>query len=311
MNKRRSLIALVSIVCLAAIAVKRDGTFPDAVSAQSNEIRVIMLENNDIVFDQKAERIYATLPSRAGVNGNSLVVIDPVSGNVGSPTFVGSEPNKLAISDGGEYVYVGLDGAAAVRRFNLKTHMPELQFTLGSDPFSGFYYPEDIDVRPGCPNKLAVSRKRPNVSPRHGGVAIFADGVARMKTTPDHTGSNVIGFCNRASMLFGYNNETTDFGFRRMRVDETGVQTIDSLTLFSGFGNAFVCDGGRAYASTGQVIDVATRGLVGTFAGIGFGSLVVSDSTIGQTVFLIQGSGTQRLSSCCLRSGSVCVIGVI
>jgi len=56
--------------------------------------------------------------SSVGNNGNSLQAIDPTTGLVTSSTFVGSEPNKLAISDDGHSLYVSLDGPLAVRRFD-------------------------------------------------------------------------------------------------------------------------------------------------------------------------------------------------
>ncbi|CAN5738299.1 MAG: hypothetical protein H0T97_03010 [Actinobacteria bacterium] len=43
----------------------------------------------------------------------------------------------LAMSDDGQYLYVGLRGAAAVRRVHLPSFSAGLQFSLGSDPSFG------------------------------------------------------------------------------------------------------------------------------------------------------------------------------
>ena len=48
--------------------------------------------------------------------GNTVVIIDPASASIESSVLVGSEPGKLALSDDDEVLYVGLDGANAVRR---------------------------------------------------------------------------------------------------------------------------------------------------------------------------------------------------
>jgi hypothetical protein len=118
-------------------------------------------------------------------NGNSLVQIEPVAGTVGTPVFIGSEPGKLAISSNSQYIYASLDGAAAVRRFDIASQTAGLQFSLGSDSFFGPLYVDDMEVMPGQPATVAVSRRYLSTSPRHAGVGIYDDGVVRSTTTAD------------------------------------------------------------------------------------------------------------------------------
>lgn len=125
--------------------------------AQSSTIRTVNLVTNSIIYDPVSQKIYASVPSSVGSNGNSITSVDPVTGTIGPFVFIGSEPNRLAISDNGQYLYVALDGAAALRRFNIPAMTAELQFNLGADSFFGPYYPEDIEVRPGCPQTVAIS----------------------------------------------------------------------------------------------------------------------------------------------------------
>jgi hypothetical protein len=248
-------------------------------------IRQLNLATNDIVFDSVSGRIFASVPSNAGANGNSVAIIDPVAGTVGSSVFVGSEPGKLAVADDGQYLYVALNGSAAVRRVDLNAFTAGLQFSLGGDPFTGPYYVADIEVLPGNADAVAVSRRNVGFSPSHEGVAIYDNGVQRPQETPGHTGSNTIEFSATSSVLYGYNQETTDFGFRRMSVDAGGV-TITNATgnLLSGFGTDIEFDGGRVYATTGAVIDPEARLLLGTFQASG---IVGPDSRRGLTLFAI------------------------
>src|SRR5437867_10859095 len=85
----------------------------------ADDIRVVQLITNDIVYDPVSRSIYASVPSRAGSIGNSITQVNPVTGAIGPSVFVGSEPSKLIKSDNSQYLYVGLDGAGAVRRFDL------------------------------------------------------------------------------------------------------------------------------------------------------------------------------------------------
>ncbi len=83
------------------------------------------MDTNDIVFNPFTRKLYASLPSTATqVTGNSIVSIDPLTGALGSPIFVGSEPTPISISDDGQYLYAVLSGSNSVRRLNLTTLTP-------------------------------------------------------------------------------------------------------------------------------------------------------------------------------------------
>src|SRR5689334_21609896 len=109
---------------------------PPAAFAEVTSVRQLNLVTNDLVVDPKTQTLYVSVPSRAGSGGNSVMPIDPKTGALGAPVFVGSEPNRLAVSDDGRYIYVGLDGANSVRRFDLSTQTPGLQFYVGLSNFS-------------------------------------------------------------------------------------------------------------------------------------------------------------------------------
>ena len=236
-----------------------------ALTTHAATIRTVNVTSNDLAYDAVHRRLYASIPSSA--NGNSLQIIDPANATLGPSVFVGSEPGKIAVSDDGQYAYVGLNGAPAVRRVDLATFTATQQFALGSDSFLGPFYVDDIEVMPGSPLTIAVSRRNQGFSPRHEGVGIYDDGVVRPVQTPVHTGSNVIEFGDSPQTIYGYNNETTDFGFRTMSVSESGV-TITNTTagLISGFGADIDYGGGKIVSTTGRVIDAPSHSLLGTLA---------------------------------------------
>ncbi|MGH9863686.1 MAG: IPT/TIG domain-containing protein, partial [Candidatus Acidiferrales bacterium] len=212
---------------------------PSPGGGESNGAALFVFLNlitKDLVFDPFTQKILASLPSSAPM-GNSIAIINPTTGILEGTVFIGSEPGKLALSGDGQFLYVALDGAAAVRQFDVPTQTPGIQFALGSDSFFGPMFAEDMVVIPGSNTALAVSRFFQGVSPRHAGVGIYDNGVKRTNTTQTHTGSNRIEPSASASRLYGYNNETTEFGFRRLTVDTNGVTEQDATgNLISGFG---------------------------------------------------------------------------
>lgn len=252
------------------------------------ELRQITLPTRDLVFDPNTQTLFASVPSSAGAVGNSITPIDPVAGAAGTPVFVGNEPRKMAISDNNQFVYVALDGDRAIRRFDVATRTAGLQFGLGTDPQFGALGAEDIAVAPGQPGTIAVARVRVGVSPRHGGVAIFDDGVRRPITTPSFTGSNSIEFSASPSVLYGQNVEG-DFSFRKMGVAPCGVSTA---TVFHPvfFASDFRVVNGLAYSMPGIIINPEDATQVASFSTGGAG-LVLPDLNAGRVYFLKGGEG--------------------
>jgi hypothetical protein len=62
------------------------------------------------------------------------------------------------------------------------------------------------------------------LSPRNAGTFIFDNATRRTSSGQGHTGSNRITRGTGASRIYGYNNETTEFGFRSVVVAADGLR---------------------------------------------------------------------------------------
>src|SRR2546429_2887508 len=78
------------------------GSAPAVHQAAVDTIVHLPLVTNDLVSDPVTQLIYASVPSSVGAGGNSITPINPASSAAGTPVFVGSEPNKMALSDDGK-----------------------------------------------------------------------------------------------------------------------------------------------------------------------------------------------------------------
>lgn len=251
----------------------------------------LVLDTNHIEYSAATNTLWATTPSLAGYGvGNSVAGFDLDSWTFSHYSYVGSEPTALAVSDDGQFVYAGLSGSNSIKRYNTLTGVVDLTIPLGSDGSwgSGPYYAEDIEVMPGSPETIAVSLRNQGYSPRHEGVVIIDGATMRSTQTAGHTGANRIEFGDSPDVLYGYNNETTDFGLRTMLIDENGVTTTDvQRSLIAGFGVDIEYDGGRIYSTTGRVVDPSTGLIEGTYNLCGYsncyGSAIEPDSANGVT----------------------------
>jgi hypothetical protein len=241
--------------------------------------RVVNVTARDLVYNPGTGRLYLSVRGGEVGEANTVGEFNPSTGALVRSAFVGSQPGRIVRSDDGQFLYVGVDGASAVRRVALATLTPGMQWSLGGGEVAG-----DMEVAPGRPRTVAVSRQRPGYSPPLNGVTIYEDGQARPESSSGHTGGNRIEFLESASVLYGYNNAHTGFEFFTMTVDAAGVRhSITTSGLVSGFYTDIFGESGRIYGTNGSVVDAERRTRIGT---IGGGTAIMVDAQLGRAFVL-------------------------
>jgi hypothetical protein len=226
--------------------------------ASAQEIAQLSLPTNALVYDQSHDKVYASVPGRAGVNGNSIAVIDPHSGAVEQYVWVGSEPNQLALSRDGQYLYVALDGSYSIRRVSLPAVTPGPQFYVGR-------LVAGISVMPGAPATIAVLWGDSNPDR----VAIYDDGVKRALTVGWQVNSAAsIAFGADGSALYGWGSGSPQL-FTTMAVDASGVTFISETCGLATGNGPIESHGGRLYSTAGAV-DPVRHERVGSYPRISY-----------------------------------------
>ena len=199
-RRRRALPTALPLALLAALVWALPMTRTPSASAQAGEttfVRRVPLVVNDVAYSPLTKMLYASVPSTAPAMGNSIVTLDPATGDVLQSVFVGSEPNRLALADDGRTLYATLDGAFSIRRFDVVTQTPGQEFAVGYDydHAYGLFAVADLAVAPGDANLVAVARQHRGISPPEAGVVVFDNGVQRTKAGPGHSdGSDFLAF---------------------------------------------------------------------------------------------------------------------
>lgn len=197
--------------------------------------RSVALQHSALVFDARRGVYYASVPGASLGTGNRIATIDPATGAVTHSLPVGSEPNAMAIAADGASIYVGLDGSGEVVRLSLPGFAELGRVRLPSTAFYGQFTAETLAASPVEADVFAVALARPGVSPRHGGVALVRGMRLQPRQTQDHTGSNLIVFGADGLTVYGYNNETTEFGLRRLEVQADGLAERQVVGFGAGF----------------------------------------------------------------------------
>lgn len=240
----------------------------------------------DIIYNPHDGLIYASIPNSSTSNPNTVVSLDPSTGVFGTFIPVGTDPAKLALSDDGEFLYVGLNGENSIRRVVLASGVPDIKFSLGSDPTYGVYNAQDIQVIPGSPHSIAVARVFPHGDPNSGGIAIYDDAVKRpAELSHQDTFGDFSGHALRfAGDPFKLYLVTSPFFFR-LSIDASGVHKVDStLNLATG---DIESDGTLLYFTSGKIVDPTIPSVVASYKlPLGFEASVRPDTPGSRTFFL-------------------------
>ena len=206
--------------------------------------------------------VYASAGPGEQTYPHSIVAIDPVAGAVVWAIPLSKDIGSIAISDDGQYLYVGERGAPTVVRVVLATHTIDMTVTL---PISS-NQPSALAVLPGHPHTFAVVRAC-TCSPVTGELAVYDDSVPR----PDTVTNGPAVFAPLDSTTF-YGVEPMGGGIFTYSIGPAGVTAaVRVVTTVSG---PYTFFGGRVYAAgaggggTFGVYDVIAR-TSRTYASVG------------------------------------------
>ena len=248
-----------------------------------------------LIYEPVGKMLYASVPAAAASNPNTVVSINPATATVGTPIAVGNDPNALAVSADGAYLYVALNADHTVQRINLSTLAVERTFALPVDPEYGNLQVVDMHVVPGSPTEVVASLEMPDGDPSEDGAALFNDAGLVNWLPGLGTESNVdidrFTFTNNPNTLYAVTPYETS-GLEELTLDPTGLHPssasccVPTPPYYNGAN--VVSDGTLLYTTSGQVWNPATNQLVSTYATPSAPGLdsVISDTSSGKTYFL-------------------------
>ena len=243
----------------------------------------IPLVNNSTIYNPVNGLIYASIPGSVGAPlGNSIVSVNPATGVIGTPIFVGSEPNKLALTADGRYLWVGLDGASAVRQVDLTAGTAGLQFSL---PASTVYYgtvptTQALAALPGAANSVVVASGNGSYAMQ---LSIYDSGVERANVINTSYGNPFALSVNGSlSEIYagGSGLYTYTYNSNGLTIDASNA-SVANVTFANGSYDEMQLASGKIYTDFGTVNDAEAGTLLGTL--YQSGTTVAQGSTYADT----------------------------
>jgi uncharacterized repeat protein (TIGR01451 family) len=252
----------------------------------------VPIANNSMAMSPSSGLLYVTVPSSAGEPyGNSVVSVDPETGNLGTPIRVGSEPNRIAVTDDGKYLWVGLDGASAVRRIDLTGGVADLQFSIASNNTGWYANPatvQSIAALPGSDTAVVVGTTNAGIATGSNTMAIYDSGVLRGTVI-----NNLVPLAMQVNGTTGEvyaadGNSYAVYTYSAAGLTPKGNPATNGTYTASGNDDLQVA-GGRTYTDLGTVYDAEAGALLGTFYVSGSTTAqgpIVADTALGRVFIL-------------------------
>jgi hypothetical protein len=273
-------------------------------SAALTSTRVVPLPAVGVAWAPQHGRLYAALDSTAGARANTVVAIDPNTGDVTGSVAAGGAPTALELSDDGSTLWVALGDR--VQRFALPGLTPGTSFTTVREVGR-------MQVMPGHAGTLAISPVSCCGGPVGENVLIYDDGVLRPRGAQGFF-EHSLAFGESAGVLYALDVETSARAFRTIEIGGDGATTtrVTEGGLFNSGYDAIQFASGRAYGLGGDVVDAARHARVGLIPNVWGQSSMAVDPALGRVYYFDNSPGQLRvfdLNSFALL-GSVSVSGV-
>jgi uncharacterized repeat protein (TIGR01451 family) len=231
-----------------------------------NDYAVLPAGARALAYDPTQRRLYASITNNGGVWAERVLVIEAATGEIVDALDLGRSPNRLAVSDDAHYLYASIEDDLAVRRFDLRTHQPDLYFVLGRTPDNWVLSAVQLQAVPHQPASIAILLRQTLEGTGYGGagIAIYDNTVPRPKTGLDlsYVAASFFKFTEDGTSIYGAN--IINNGLECFSVGPQGTTMTQRLFGLIASSGTLSLDyaNGRLFTSDGRIIDPAGSNVV-------------------------------------------------
>ena len=286
-------------------------TFSVLASAGNTTVTPLNICGLAAAWDQNSQRLYVATADYDGAYPNSVVALDPTTGNVTQSQHVASDPAFLSDSANGQYLYVAYSSATNLTQLALPglttaTTAP-LRNSLGQT-----FPPGDMKAAPQDPNTAAATLIMPGWDPEElGGVVVLVAGAPSPNSLPGWGAPGAIFNALYDTVAWSASDQLLTAAPSPL-IDGSGplysLQVDSSAISFLGQGSATFNTAGYIhsdfgtnliYSDGGNVADPSTGVIVGTYGASG---LVAPDSSLNRVFILGQTAAQANTNNYTIQS---------
>jgi len=224
---------------------------------------------NHVVYDAYSRKLMTSVSTGSStIAGSSLVALNPETATFGAPVALSVVPNRLALSNSGQTLYLGNSSNQTIDRYNMTTGAVTTLSIPGSTTctYCGAA-PQEVAISPGSENTIAISMSSyyPYVLGIYDYSTVSNTLTRRTNYSSYYYNATCLRYLDPASLFatLDYSSSVTYFG-----IDSNGLtSTSGTASTLSRFG-CFKLAGNKGYSYNGGVATLSASGSVtqtGTF----------------------------------------------
>ncbi len=194
-------------------------------------LRTLDLKPADMLWDDTHHRILASIPANStGARANQVVAINPESLQITGSIAIGQDPFKMAMTSGGEYLYVSLKTNGTIAKIDPATMTVISTFAVGSEETMGALYAADLEAVNGQPDLIVATRQPILAGAVRNTVAVYDNGIARAAATPIIDGFDFLLPSADPTVFFDLNSRYSDNLYesnRLLKLNANGVAEVE------------------------------------------------------------------------------------
>ncbi len=285
-------------------------TFTVLGSSGTTQVTPLNICGLAAVWDKSSQLLYVATADYDGAYPNSVLAMDPTTGNVVQSRSVESDPAFLSDSADGEYLYVAYASATNLTQLTLPGLNTTATAALQSQ--GNTFFPGDLKAAPQNPHTVAATLLSSERVPEAvGGIVIFQDGTALPDSLPGfgQAGQTVSALYDvlawsASDQLLTSAASSVDANsspLYLLQVDSSGVSYIgQGSTAFNTPGDIHSDFGTNLiYSDGGSVINPSTGVIVGSYGASG---LMAPDSSLNRVFILGQTTAQANMNSYTIQS---------
>jgi hypothetical protein len=256
--------------------------------------QTLVIQPSALVSVTATGMLYAAIPASAPSNPNTVIPINPTTGAEGTPIPVGNNPQFLAASYSGAYLYVANAVDETVQRINLSTNAVERTFPYTPNiycPTCETLDATDLETVPGSPQEVLLAQGSILSLFNDAGLVNYIPTSACCFADPDFTS---IALAGNPLTIYGLPFSFGGGYFQTVNLTSSGLQYTRPTGYTGGpnntTGGEVISDGTLLYTNSGEVWNPSTQALIGTFPiqADATVSAITLDSTLGEVYSVAQ-----------------------
>lgn len=239
------------------------GFFHLQYTVVAQESIVLDIRLYDIAYNPNTDKLYGST-SGDTKDGNSILVINPYSGDIEEIIPVSAEPTDIRFSNNFEFLYVGYLGLNQVHRFNLSSGILDtisyfLEYQLAFDKYVARpYFTNDVLTIPEKAEDYVIALRDKFTRPESHDILYIQDFSELTNRITQDTKRSLV-YHESSNIIYGYGHEYSQSGLVRYDVGSEGLSLRDEIPFSNGTRGELEIANEKLYNRRGDILDLSVE----------------------------------------------------